>query len=557
MMHKMKKLIESFWKKHQEKFKNSSHTILIIFIFLITWRLLDFRPDFWQYLQKPPAGANLDQTIKYMDTKIKVAGSIITFILAITAMVLTLWRIRQTERRLTQNEEARLDTRFKDAVMLLGNEDPSVRIGGLYSLFEIAKSESKHMRENSNYHSSYPKIIVEIICGFIRNQSQKDYEKYLQKTQNNKQKPYKIKDDIQKALNILFLNHQNMNNYLIIKEGIKKQYNQKIITKKQYMQEILSYQQKFRNIIFHDAPNSSFDLSNAKLQYANLYNGYFYFANFFNIDLQGANLNDASLEFTNLDNANLQNATFYDANLQNTILKNANLQNSKLSDAYLENANFVNANLRNAELYNAQLQNASFTDANLQGANFTNACLQNTTFYDAQLQHTRFDNADLQYAWLNNANLQGASLYKANLKNTVLNNANFQKAILNEANLQDAILDNTSLQETKLYRTKFKSSSFYKTNLEKAQLDLTVIEKVNLGDIINLETAKIFNDTYSFKKFYHKYGKAYYADALDKKEKEEIRRRFNPPEFTDCYAYIGDKKETDIVKILNYLMKGF
>ncbi|MDR2008623.1 MAG: pentapeptide repeat-containing protein [Alphaproteobacteria bacterium] len=67
--------------------------------------------------------------------------------------------LEKTQKQITLAEENNLNTTFKDAIILLGNENVSVRIGGVYTLIDIARKNQKTHAERIN--SILCKYIVE------------------------------------------------------------------------------------------------------------------------------------------------------------------------------------------------------------------------------------------------------------------------------------------------------------------------------------------------------------------------------------------------------------
>ncbi len=316
-------------------------------------------------------------------------------------------RLSQFERQLQHSEDASLDTRFKDAIQLLGSEDRSVRIGGLYILLEAAKNESKRSREQEHYCSSYPKMVVEIICGFIRNQSQKDFTDYVQsgkeKLQHNNPyitkypeifdkvvdmekgelrnfenlspsdqaaydsvrqdfdlyiKEYKTYDDIQTALNILFLSYKDERGYQNVSGTIKPSENFK------RLQLIEKYQER----IFYSLKRKDFNLSGVKLQQVNLHQAHLKNINFAFSDLKYVVLWDANLEGVWFYNADFREVKFNNANLKSTHFYNVKFQNIEFDGASLQHAHFERGTFKDVDFKVSTLHDTKFREIDLSGA---------------------------------------------------------------------------------------------------------------------------------------------------------------------------------------------
>lgn len=69
-------------------------------------------------------------------------------------------QLKQGYSQLKQQEENNTNTRLKDAVTLLGNENPAIVLGGIHTLNQIAI-----------YNFEYKKIVVDVLCSYVREKS--------------------------------------------------------------------------------------------------------------------------------------------------------------------------------------------------------------------------------------------------------------------------------------------------------------------------------------------------------------------------------------------------
>ena len=278
-----------------------------------------------------------------------------------------------------ENNEAQHDSNeqkaFNDAIINLGSDKESVRLGGIYNLYEMAINKLPKARN-----------ISEILCAHVRNTTQKkDYQEEYSKKPSN---------EIQSLLDLFSK-----------KEG-----------------------GPFKKI--------PLDLSNTYLQGANLWFAQLQKTNLSQARLQGADLFRAQLQGAYLREAQLQGANLREAQLQGANLREAQLQGADLFRAQLQGANLIRARLQGAYLGETQLQGAYLWDAQLQEANLTRAQLQGNDLRYAQLQGAILSEAQLQGANLRNAQLQGADLYSAQLQGADLYSAQLQGANLREVQLQ-------------------------------------------------------------------------------------------------------------------------
>lgn len=76
-------------------------------------------------------------------------------------------RIKQGNEQLLQQEKNNTNTRFKDAIALLGNDNPAIVLGGIHSLNQMAI-------DNPNYSV----VIAKTLCSYVRILSNKLEGKY-------------------------------------------------------------------------------------------------------------------------------------------------------------------------------------------------------------------------------------------------------------------------------------------------------------------------------------------------------------------------------------------
>ncbi|MBD1891503.1 pentapeptide repeat-containing protein [Coleofasciculus sp. FACHB-SPT9] len=197
-------------------------------------------------------------------------------------------------------QDKQITERFTKAVELLGNDNISIRLGGIYALERIAKDSKKD-------HWA----IMEVLTAFVR-------EKALLREEEIQQgQSPKIPTDIQAALTVIG-----------------------------------------RRDVKRDPNNQRLNLQNTNFERANLIGANLPGADFCEANLQGATLSEANLQGALLCFANLQKAYLGEANLQEADFSKANLQGATLSEANLQGAFFFAANLQQANFYKANLQGA-------------------------------------------------------------------------------------------------------------------------------------------------------------------------------------------------------
>ena len=317
------------------------------------------------------------------------------------------------------NDDSR-EERFRDGVAHLGHKESSVRLGGIYGLYQLAEDyrEIKDKQRSAN--------IIGILHAHIRQTSSS--EKYQQ---TYKDRP---SEEIQSMLDLLC---------------------QK---KKEDKEEPLR------------GTNGEIDLSRAWLHGASLYGARLQGANLEGTQLHGAYLTDAQLQGAYLEHAQLQGANLEHAQLQGANLEHAQLQGADLEDAQLQGTRLTSALLQGACLMLTQLQKADLNRAQLQWANLQGALLQGAYLTDAQLQAANLQGALLQGATLWYAQLQGATLVRAELQGADLKSAQLQGANLRNTQLQGADLMSAQLQGADLMGAQLQGADLMGAQLQGADL---------------------------------------------------------------------------------------
>ena len=243
----------------------------------------------------------------------------------------------------SKTEQGQRQDRLKNAIEHLGHESDSVRLGGAYELFHLAKDT---LEEVSKERLS--QTVLDILCAHIRRTTGEDGYR--------KKHELKPSEEVQSLLTLLFVQEYEV----------------------------------FRgcHINLQGSWLNGADLKEARLWKARLTQVY----------LQRANLDRAHLQRANLVDAHLEDALLHKAQLQDTVLLLAHLQGARLNDTHLQGATLNEAKLQGAVLSRAKLQGARLNDTHLQGAILNKAKLQG-----AMLNMV----VHLQGATLNGALLQG------------------------------------------------------------------------------------------------------------------------------------------------------
>ena len=220
-----------------------------------------------------------------------------------------------------KTEQGQRQDRMKNAIEHLGHKSDSVRLGGAYELFHLAKDTLAEDAEKLS------QTVLDILCAHIRRTTSKS--KYREK---HKLEP---SEEIQSLLTLLFVQE-----YEVFKGC---------------------------HINLQGSWLNGADLREARLWKAALVGAHLQKADLYRAHLQKANLYRAHLQEANLVEAHLEKVSLYEAQLQDTVFRSARLQCANLERAYLLISNLQEAHMQGANLCSARLQGASLSNARLQG----------------------------------------------------------------------------------------------------------------------------------------------------------------------------------------------
>ena len=276
------------------------------------------------------------------------------------------------QAKATANTEAgQRQERLKNAIEHLGHGSDSVRMGGAYELFHLAKDT-----EDEDLHQT----VMDILCAHIRQMTTDQTTRGKDYQAEHKSKP---SEEIQSLLTLLFVQEHDVF--------------------------------KGRSINLQGSYLNGATLSQARLKKANLREAQLQRADLSSAQLQGADLTEAQLQKAKLMKARLQGAILVGAQMQGADLSYAKMQNADLSDAQMQGAVLRHAQLQGANL-RPKVQGGDSRPVKLQMADLGEAQLQGTCLYKAQLQGAHLSMAQLQGAFLMGAQLQGADLSMAQLQ---------------------------------------------------------------------------------------------------------------------------------------------
>ena len=226
------------------------------------------------------------------------------------AILFAAWRSIVAEKQAATAQRGLLNERYQQGAEMLGSEQLSVRLGGIYALARLAREHP------GDYHTQ----IMRLLCAFVRNPSGKpveaplptndltaqaefgggfesydedDYDAGGQLREGVEVRPQRVREDIQAVMTAI---GQRSNEQINAEEGEKY------------------------GLDLREADLKTVYLADANLERANLYR---------------ANLEGAVIIGSNLDRAHLYEANLHGASLLGSTLRSSNLTVADLSAADL------------------------------------------------------------------------------------------------------------------------------------------------------------------------------------------------------------------------------
>ena len=335
---------------------------------------------------------------------------------------------KATEEQAKANENTergQRQERLKNAIEHLGHDSDSVRLGGAYELFHLAK-DTKELRQ----------AVMDILCAHIR-QTTGEAE-YREKHKSGPS------EEVQSLLTLLFVEEHE------VFKGCR-----------------INLQGSWLN---------GADLQEARLEKAVLAQAYMHKAVLGGAHLQKAILIDACLHEANLNGARLD-----EANLSAVQLDGASLVGAKLPEATLDGARLNGVDLSRAQLYRATLIGAQLNGASLVYAQLHMASLDHTQLHGARLDGAGFHKARLLYAQLHGASLAGVELYRARLVGVRLHGADLTQARLHGANLGSAGLQGAIFNQVHFQETNFGSANLQGVKSDWSSIDQPFADRMRDG----------------------------------------------------------------------------
>ena len=299
---------------------------IIVCIVCIVWR--------WDWLSGGEQGTTPSETLRNMG--LLIAG--------VLALAFALWRAcvaeKQSATARRQADTAQLDLlndRYQRGAQLLGNDDLSVRMAGIYSLQRLAEEDP----------DQYDLQVMQVFCAFVRNHTEDD-ESFRRRSERIIRLDKVIPEDVQTAL--------------------------AAVRKRCQLEQSQFKLPKF-TVDLSGAILNGCDLSKMDLSGANLY---------------GAQLNNCDFSESSLSGADVGRANFHNANLNKSILSGARFWRTDLSDISGDTIDISHTHIQCSSFSSASWTRPIFRRSHVMRTDFSKTSLK-----DADISGTVFMDFDV------------------------------------------------------------------------------------------------------------------------------------------------------------------
>lgn len=327
------KLLLYIWSNISELWIYSKFSLIVSVIILISTLIFYSDIAYWLF-------GNTDES----------KGKLLTLLLTIIGAIFAIYglkinskRIKQGNEQLKQQDKNNTNTRFKDAVTLLGNDNPAVVLGGIHTLNQIAINNIE-----------YREIVFDILCSYVREKSD---------GLNFKLKTGRPSTVVQLIIDILF-----KENWEIYK----------------------SYKYNFKNTTFRYVTFQGDLIQNIKLDIDNCI---FYECHFYSFKISNFVFKYVSFIGCSLYNIYLQNGYYIDSKIKNC--------RSNIKD-YFENVEIANCKLEGNEinslvLYNSAFKQTIITNNRINSGKIIGCRFHMFLFENNELSNMTFSNKDIDF----------------------------------------------------------------------------------------------------------------------------------------------------------------
>lgn len=307
------------------------------------------------------------ERIRVSEESRRTAAQILLGSAVFVSILLAFRRVRAAEGAVRVSEEQQVTERFANAVQLLGDERPEVRLGGIYALERIARDSASTMGPRSG-KDHWP--TMEILCAYVR---ERTCATGLRVGDLNELR--RALEDLQalpsESLDALDINPVELARTLKQRYAPSPDDDRTVSLDVQAALTVIG-----RCSHLYARPSGSrLDLTHTILRGADLMEARLEVVDFEGAVLTEADLTKAQMEGANLIGARLDGANLEEAWLFRAQLRGASLVSTRCCDAFMEEADMSNADLSDADFSAASLRKALFADAVVDGTIFAGADL--------------------------------------------------------------------------------------------------------------------------------------------------------------------------------------
>ena len=274
----------------------------------------------WSWLHpSSPTEVSNSETLRNVGLLI---GGLLAFVFAGWRAWVAERQANAAQRQAETTQQSLLHERYQRGAEMLGSQDLTVRLGGIYALNHLAEE----------YPEQYYIQVMELLCAYARNPF--GSPEGLVVSYEGTDPTSRLREDIQAV--VTFVGNRG--------------------EKHTCLEQQSGYQPNLTGSFLCHLQLEKGNLSSVRLGRA---------------DLRGAYLYGTDLTKAHLDFADLTGSTMAFVNLTGSSLLEANLSSSKMGLANLYRATLDSANLSHVDLNSANLTGSSFMGTNLSGTDFS------------------------------------------------------------------------------------------------------------------------------------------------------------------------------------------
>ncbi len=242
------------------------------------------------------------------------------------ALVLAWWRTRIAQREAQTAQQGLLNERYQGAAEMLGSDQLSARLGGIYALERLLEDDLQRY---------YPEV-VRLSCAFVRRPKDDESAEIADR----------LREDVQAVLDLIGRRNSAVDAEMrrIIPDEPREMFSMRV---------------------------GVFDLSGAVIRKAIVMVPNFTGVIFTNADMTGIISYQPIFTDAELNGARLTEAKIFKGNFTKADLSGSDLSGAQLPEANLTNAEFTEAKLANANLIETNLSGAVLQAADISGVQFS------------------------------------------------------------------------------------------------------------------------------------------------------------------------------------------